>query len=81
MAIVNLLVRLMHLLSQRGSNLSLPELDRLATLLGRFYQVRDDYINLQDNSCSEQKGFCEDLDEGNSRSLSSRGSTARTLLR
>ena len=64
MALVNLLVHLMHLLSQRGSSLSLPELDRLATLLGRFYQVRDDYINLQDDSCSEQKCFCEDLDEG-----------------
>jgi geranylgeranyl pyrophosphate synthase len=57
-----LLVRLMHRFSQH--NLSLPELDRFATLLGRFYQVRDDYLNLQNDSYSEQKGFCEDLDEG-----------------
>lgn len=63
-AIFNLLVRLIHLFSYRGSNLSHPELDHLAALLGRFYQVRDDRINLQDDSYSEQKGFCEDLDEG-----------------
>jgi geranylgeranyl pyrophosphate synthase len=57
-----LLVRLMHSFSQHS--VSLPELDRLATLLGRFYQVRDDYLNLQSDDYSEQKGFCEDLDEG-----------------
>jgi geranylgeranyl pyrophosphate synthase len=57
-----LLVRLMHRFSQHS--MPLPEFDRLATLLGRFYQVRDDYLNLQNDSYSEQKGFCEDLDEG-----------------
>lgn len=57
-----LLVRLMHRFSQH--NRSLPEFDRFATLLGRFYQVRDDYLNLQDDRYSGQKGFCEDLDEG-----------------
>jgi geranylgeranyl pyrophosphate synthase len=61
-AMLVLLVRLMHRFSQH--NLSLPEFDHFATLLGRFYQVRDDYLNLQNDSYSEQKGFCEDLDEG-----------------
>lgn len=61
-AMFTMLIRLMHCMS--GSNASLVEFDRFATLLGRFYQVRDDYINLQDEKYSEQKGFCEDLDEG-----------------
>ena len=61
-AMFKMLVRLMHCMS--GSNTSLVEFDRFAILLGRFYQVRDDFINLQDEKYSEQKGFCEDLDEG-----------------
>jgi ophiobolin F synthase len=37
---------------------------RLVTLFGRFYQIRDDYANLNSTSYSSQKGFCEDLEEG-----------------
>lgn len=61
-AMFTMLVHLMH--SMSNSSVSLVEFDRFTILLGRFYQVRDDYINLQDDKYSEQKGFCEDLDEG-----------------
>ncbi|RYN41587.1 hypothetical protein AA0114_g10793 [Alternaria tenuissima] len=41
-----------------------PQLDfhRLTLLFGRFFQIRDDYMNFQDYTA--QKGLCEDLDEG-----------------
>ncbi|KAK5938994.1 hypothetical protein PMZ80_008301 [Knufia obscura] len=38
--------------------------DPLVQLLGRFFQVRDDYNNLVDQTYTDQKGYCEDLDEG-----------------
>jgi geranylgeranyl pyrophosphate synthase len=36
----------------------------LARLLGRWYQIRDDYMNLKGTQYTQEKGFCEDLDEG-----------------
>ena len=36
----------------------------LAELLGRWYQIRDDYMNLNGAQYTQEKGFCEDLDEG-----------------
>lgn len=61
-AMFRLLARLMHCMSQ--SDLPVEKSDTFTTLLGRFYQVRDDYQNLRDATYTKQKGFCEDLDEG-----------------
>ncbi|KAL8783077.1 MAG: hypothetical protein Q9213_004889 [Squamulea squamosa] len=40
------------------------DFNALVTMLGRYFQIRDDYVNLTSQEYSEQKGFCEDLDEG-----------------
>ncbi|KAK2025341.1 geranylgeranyl pyrophosphate synthase [Colletotrichum zoysiae] len=41
-----------------------PQVDfeRMTLLFGRFFQIRDDYMNFGDYAA--QKGLCEDLDEG-----------------
>ncbi|KAG9189849.1 hypothetical protein G6011_06717 [Alternaria panax] len=55
--------RMLLRLMQAESDLT-PQLDfhRLTLLFGRFFQIRDDYMNFQDYTA--QKGLCEDLDEG-----------------
>eukprot|EP01089_Gocevia_fonbrunei_P019924 TRINITY_DN7213_c0_g1_i1.p1 TRINITY_DN7213_c0_g1~~TRINITY_DN7213_c0_g1_i1.p1 ORF type:complete len:319 (+),score=49.56 TRINITY_DN7213_c0_g1_i1:119-1075(+) len=36
----------------------------LVNQLALFFQIRDDYVNLQSTSFMDNKGFCEDLTEG-----------------
>lgn len=56
-----MLLRLMRAESVHYPNVSF---DRLTLLFGRFFQIRDDYMNLTSGHYADQKGFCEDLDEG-----------------
>ena len=58
----NLVARLMRAEGQRKSD-HLP-IDRMMMLLGRYFQIRDDYQNLESADYTAAKGFCEDLDEG-----------------
>ncbi|OOQ85950.1 hypothetical protein PEBR_23234 [Penicillium brasilianum] len=56
-----LMLRLMEAESPAASSASLV---KLLTLTGRYYQIRDDYLNLTSVEYTSKKGFCEDLDEG-----------------
>ncbi|KAK6525173.1 hypothetical protein TWF694_005319 [Orbilia ellipsospora] len=55
------LARLVHSMGTKNSNL---DPDHFAYILGQYFQIRDDYMNLTDTNYTDQKGFCEDLDEG-----------------
>ena len=59
-----LLTRLM--VAERAASVKMSEtdLDVLGCLIGRCFQIRDDYQNLASDDYAKQKGFAEDLDEG-----------------
>ncbi|KAF9894216.1 hypothetical protein FE257_007718 [Aspergillus nanangensis] len=63
-ALFRLCVRLVQAESNTSSNSQEINSDQFITQLGRFFQIRDDYKNLTSEEYTNQKGFCEDLDEG-----------------
>ncbi|KAF6809680.1 geranylgeranyl pyrophosphate synthase [Colletotrichum sojae] len=64
-AMFRLLARLMfHESSVATGKNAAKLLDRMCQAFGRFFQIRDDFMNLNSNEYSDQKGYCEDLDEG-----------------
>ena len=59
-----MLSRLMVAESPLGEKVNDDDLNLLSCLIGRFFQIRDDYQNLASADYAKQKGFAEDLDEG-----------------
>ena len=59
-----MLTRLMVAESSVGAKVSDDDLNLLICLIGRFFQIRDDYQNLASADYVKQKGYAEDLDEG-----------------
>ncbi|GKU11291.1 unnamed protein product [Fusarium langsethiae] len=49
---------------ERLADNALKSISNMVSLLGQHFQIRDDYMNLVDLHYTDQKGFCEDLDEG-----------------
>lgn len=59
-----MLSRLMIAESPVSEKVSDDNLNLWSCLIGRFFQIRDDYQNLASDDYTKQKGFAEDLDEG-----------------
>lgn len=59
-----LAVRLMQCFAEPGSKAAELELMPLTNTLALYFQIRDDYINLDSAAYMQNKSFCEDLTEG-----------------
>ncbi|KAI8646052.1 geranylgeranyl pyrophosphate synthase [Parasitella parasitica] len=57
--LLRLAVRLMQAASESNTDYT-----PLVNIIGIHFQVRDDYMNLQSTTYTNNKGFCEDLTEG-----------------
>ena len=53
------IARLLNALTDRD-----VDLENLCRLIGEYFQIRDDYINLCCDDFSKLKGFAEDISEG-----------------
>lgn len=58
------LFRIALQLMSASSTSPAPDLVPLVNVIGLLFQIRDDYMNLQDAHLQAHKGFCEDLTEG-----------------
>lgn len=47
-----------------GGKKSSPALSTLLARIGVYFQIRDDYANLESEKYAEEKSFCEDFSEG-----------------
>ncbi|KAF9885194.1 hypothetical protein FE257_000645 [Aspergillus nanangensis] len=59
-----MLGRLLYAESEKPNSFSLEHLCEFLIVLGQFFQIRDDHMNLVSAQYKDQKGFAEDLDEG-----------------
>ncbi|KAK6530245.1 hypothetical protein TWF694_003609 [Orbilia ellipsospora] len=53
-----------RLMRNQATRNKTTKVENLMTLLGRFFQIRDDYQNLKSTDYAKQKGTLSDLDEG-----------------
>ncbi|KAG8630370.1 hypothetical protein KVT40_001989 [Elsinoe batatas] len=63
-SLLHLAPQLMRAKSRSTIPVKASSMVTLMRLLGQFYQIRDDYMNLTSAQYEKNKGFCEDLDEG-----------------
>ncbi|KAJ8586448.1 terpenoid synthase [Rhizopogon salebrosus TDB-379] len=59
--LLRIAVKLMMACSTTNTNVDYVP---LTDLIGIYFQIRDDYMNLQSNQYADNKGFAEDLSEG-----------------